>query len=456
VPAQWAIPREAESSKTVTKHLVSKVFTPTTPAKLSFVERDAINDRLVDALTTPGKQVVVFGHSGSGKTTLLRYKLEQLYEGEITTRCTNSMTFDSIVLDAFDQLGAFYTVERSGSSTKKIGAEFKIEYQSIKAGMSRSVEVSKKETEKLILPPQLTAPTLARFLGVAGLCWVLEDFHKIAPSEKSKLAQMMKVFMDTAGEYPEVRTVAIGAVGTARQVIECDPEMRNRVAEIEVPLMTDDELREIICRGEDLLNVTFPAKVKIAIVKYSNGLASICHQICLNSCRAAGVFETCDETLKIDETHVEKGIVGYLEDASDTLKSTFDKALRVKKKGKFDNTRLIIKALVALGEDGATHADLLAEVKKTASTYSASNLNHFLTDLQKPDRGGVVRYDAASGRYSFSDPIYNVYARILFRDNSGHNPDYGDLLAELLSQMQILFEAGPTGGRRIRVLERRR
>ena len=47
------------------------VFTPTTPAKFAFVERQALNDQLVDALRTPGKQVVVYGPSGSGKTTLL-------------------------------------------------------------------------------------------------------------------------------------------------------------------------------------------------------------------------------------------------------------------------------------------------------------------------------------------------------------------------------------------------
>ena len=47
------------------------VFTPTKPAILTFVEGEYLNAQLVDALRTPGKQLVVYGHSGSGKTTLL-------------------------------------------------------------------------------------------------------------------------------------------------------------------------------------------------------------------------------------------------------------------------------------------------------------------------------------------------------------------------------------------------
>jgi ABC-type transport system involved in cytochrome bd biosynthesis fused ATPase/permease subunit len=53
---------------------VFEVFTPTTQARVNFVERDTVNDRLVDALRTPGKQIVMYGDSGSGKSTLLQRK----------------------------------------------------------------------------------------------------------------------------------------------------------------------------------------------------------------------------------------------------------------------------------------------------------------------------------------------------------------------------------------------
>jgi hypothetical protein len=48
----------------VEKIKITDVFTPTTPAKYAFVERQGLNDQLVEALMTPGKQVVVYGPRG--------------------------------------------------------------------------------------------------------------------------------------------------------------------------------------------------------------------------------------------------------------------------------------------------------------------------------------------------------------------------------------------------------
>lgn len=78
------------------------------------------------------------------------------------------------------------------------------------------------------------------------MCWVIEDFHKVEESEKMKLSQAMKIFMDCGTDYPELKIIALGAAQTARQVVEYDDEMRNRISEIEVLLMEDDEIHQII------------------------------------------------------------------------------------------------------------------------------------------------------------------------------------------------------------------
>src|SRR6202008_4049587 len=117
----------------------------------------------------------------------------------------------------------------------------------------------------------------------------IEDFHKIAPEHKTQLAQTMKVFMDLAQSYDALRIVAIGAVDTAREVVQADAEMRHRLAEIPVPLMEPDELRHIILKGESRPNFSLPDEVKEGIVRYASGLASVCHQLCLNICRSAQI-----------------------------------------------------------------------------------------------------------------------------------------------------------------------
>ena len=46
------------------KVCTTDVFTPGKPAQLTFVERQELNAQLVDALRTPGKQIVVYAPSG--------------------------------------------------------------------------------------------------------------------------------------------------------------------------------------------------------------------------------------------------------------------------------------------------------------------------------------------------------------------------------------------------------
>jgi hypothetical protein len=252
----------------------TSVFTPTTPARATFVERQALNEQLVDALRTPGKQVIVYGPSGSGKTTLLVNKLEQLYPDHITSRCTAGETFESLLLGAFDSLNVYYSSGASLSRGRSISAKLEQDYFNIKSAIEAASSVTENTNILRLLPPQLTPQRLAEFCGAAECCWLLEDFHKVPATEKAKLAQIMKVFVDSAAEFPDVKIVAIGAVGSAREVIQYDQEMRNRIAEIAVPLMSESELRNIIDKGETLLNVDF-SEVKSDIVDYSSGLAAV-------------------------------------------------------------------------------------------------------------------------------------------------------------------------------------
>jgi superfamily I DNA and RNA helicase len=101
-------------------YITTQVFTPTSPARLTFVERETINDQLVSALKIPGKQIVVYGYSGCGKTTVLTQKLEQLYKDHVTSHCTSTTTFEALLISAFEKLEHFYSSEQSQSAKRKL------------------------------------------------------------------------------------------------------------------------------------------------------------------------------------------------------------------------------------------------------------------------------------------------------------------------------------------------
>lgn len=391
-------------------HSVIDVFTPAKPARISFVEREAINTKLVNALQTPGKQMVIYGHSGSGKTTLLENKLCQLYENHLTTRCMSGMTFEQILRDAFDQLGQYYDATVKTKDSYSISGEIAGDYFGIRAKLGAASDVTSMVEKRPVLPPELTPQRLGRYIGAAKCCWVLEDFHKVSQDHGKKLSQIMKVFMDLANEWPTLKVVAIGAVDTARLVVQYDAEMSNRISEIEVPLMSSFEIREILAKSEDLLNISIDSVVKREITLLSNGLASVCHSLGLGLCRAKGVLETANNKVGIGEEELQKAIRDYIEDSSDSLKGVLDKALYRKRHGQFDNFRIVIEGLAKLPQEGGTKGDIYDAIRLYHHKYPQSNLVHCLKELQSEDRGEFVRYDQNSGRYSFSNPFYRAYA----------------------------------------------
>lgn len=420
--------------------LTRDVFTPTKPARIAFVERDLVNDKLVNSLTTPGKQIVVYGHSGTGKTTLLVNKLTQLYERHITTRCMKGLKFEQLILDAFDQLAPFYTQERQTTTKTSAGLDLTATYLMLQAKLTAQTSLDSSEKQTRMLPPQLTPQALGRFLGAQKACWVLEDFHKIDASEKEKLSQLMKVFMDLSDEYPELKIIALGAVDTARQVVDYDQEMRNRVAEIHVTLMTEQEIAAIIAKGEKALNVEFNPEIKKLVSRHSNGLASVCHHLCLNMCNAAGIVQTVDgPAFNLTREHCEHAVKTYFEEASDSIKSAFEKALKVRRKTQYANAQLILQAISALPEGGGARIEIHRRIQRSEPKYPEANLKYLLPKLCTPEYGGILRFESNSGLYSFSDPIYRAYALAQFHNGgipqmSGTQSEFERTLLRLLTE----------------------
>lgn len=463
---------------------VNDVFTPSSPARLTFIERELINRRIVRALKTKGTQIIVYGPSGSGKTTLLENKLFQTYEQHIKTSCMKGMTFEAVLMDAFDQLRIFFLEEGSSTRTKTIDASIKSNFQVIDTQLKMSESDVSSNKSKRLLPPQLTAQNLARFMGEAGYCWILDDFHKVKKDDKEELSQLMKVFMDMSIHYPELKVVCVGAVNTARQVVQYDHEMKERVAEIKVPLMEEAEITEIIRKGFSLLNVEIAYEAIYSdIYHYSNGLASICHKLCQLICEGMDIEQTLDLTAKnkntmwiqpvekideafsvdyfddLDSDVVEQKVANernnltgcsqmtgekvtfeyltyavqeYLDSTSDTIKQAFDKAFQI------TNASIILEALSECGEEGESIDDLIQLANSMDLVIEPEGLKSLLGKLVCESGGSILTHNTDSHLYNFSSPFLMTFARNLFEHG-----DYRQKMSkgELFNMMNSAFNS---------------
>lgn len=402
--------------------VLDDVYTPACPAKENFVNRAKLTKLIKKNLRMPGKQLVIYGHTGSGKTSILDHTLYEVYPNSIKSNCMSDSTFESIILDAFDQLEHTYIAEKVVSNKAQgridIGATIKV----IRAQISGRYEKSQQTKEVRALPPQLTGSGLADLLGSAGLCWVIEDFHKVEPEHKIKLSQLMKVFMDKSKSFDKLKVIAVGAVNTARQVVQYDNEMTHRVAEIKVPLMSDIEIRELVLNGEELLKIQFDDEVVKEVIKYSNGVAAVAHDLCHAMCTYEGIDEVYhyDEMHTIDErqdyveitmTHFNQAVLSYLEEQSDTMKSSFDKALTNQ------DADAILYAISQSSESGLSPKEVESVLKEHNIKYFTKNFESLATSLVDSQNGAVLRYEPDSNKYCFRDPFYHSFARMFFKQS---------------------------------------
>ncbi|PTO74693.1 ATP-binding protein [Vibrio splendidus] len=394
---------------------VNDVFTPASPAKVNFIERKLINTRIVRALQTKGKQVVIYGHSGSGKTSLIENKLKQVYSSHIKTNCMKGMTFESVMLDAFDQLCPYYLDESVEAEKNSVKGGIVANIKLIKVQLSGSSESSAQTKTKRVLPPQLTGSSLAKMIGEAGLCWVLEDFHKIKESDKEQLSQLMKVFMDHSDLYPDLKIIAVGAVNTARQVVQYDSEMRRRVSELKVPLMTEAEIHKIIEQGCNLLNITVDDDIYDEVWEHSNGVASICHQLCQLMCESEGLNETNTLGRKddyvLDFSHMKYAQREYLEIESDTIKCAFDNAFKVK------NSQEVLYIMAKMDTYDSDISKIYSASVHNEYSLKEPQIIKTLDSLCNEEFGELLKFDEDSHNYSFSDPFYKTFAQFLINES---------------------------------------
>jgi energy-coupling factor transporter ATP-binding protein EcfA2 len=396
-------------------YLVDDVFTPASPATVSYVQRKIVGERFIDALKVKGKQIVVFGHTGNGKTTLIQHVLKSEKQFFITGNCSATTTFSEVVEQGLRDLEETAIVETEVKETHSTEAGISGSIKSISFLRKTNNSSEQKLKKQAVAPKKAGLLTLCHSLGSRGGCWVVEDFHKLPSTEKKFLSQSMKLIMDLGQNYPKFKTIVIGAVATARDVIENDPEMTNRVAEISVPLMTDEELEELIKQGELALNIEFPTDVKQRFVKFSNGVAAVCHSLCLAFCKENGIEQTQQTKIFLTNDRYQKAIERFMNDCSDSLKGRFEAAFKIRRKGRFENAQLILTALAKLDADGADRYELYDKIIEHHPRYPKSNLNLYLDKLQTSEMGNLIRNNTSSGKYRFSEPVQRAYMQALLQ-----------------------------------------
>ncbi len=384
---------------------LKEIFTPNTIAKLAYVRRGEIEENLLSNITIPGKQIILYGHSGSGKTTLIRKMLYDKKINFVQVHCSSNTTINDIILDTFDNLDRFYIAEKNSNKSYTITGSLKSEYKSIVSEISATKESSFGETMVRILPPRLTSQKLAKFLGEIDAVWIIEDFHKVPDEEKKKIADILKIFIDAANDYPNVKIICIGAVGSARELINLDSNLYPRITELHVPLLSGQEIKEIINQGCKLLNISMSDNLIEKISYYSNRLASLTHQMCYDICDSNKIYKQQYKHKRIGDRYFKSAIESYVNKNSDTLKGIYDSCV------KRQLAWYILKTFVKIEKDYIRFSEIQNRVCQKQRSYTDEEIMKELEELSSATVN-IIRYDNNSDSYSISTPFWGAFLKM--------------------------------------------
>ena len=276
-------------------HLTADVFGVSRDVPISYVERDHVDDKLIENLTRD-KHVIIFGSSKQGKTCLRRHCLED--DDYILVQCQN--TWDISKLSESILKGAGYEVEVSSSRTmegkSKLHVKAKASFSLF--GVGTGVEggsegergtKEEKTTEPLELDPSdpndlvraLKQIEFSKFI-------VLEDFHYLPQETQEHFAFALK----TVHESSKITFLIVAVWREENRLIVHNGDLAGRVISVDADAWSADDLMKVFEAGEALLNVQFPAAFKAELIKTALNSVYIVQECCYKACKKHGINET--------------------------------------------------------------------------------------------------------------------------------------------------------------------
>jgi hypothetical protein len=190
--------------------------------------------------------------------------------------------------------------------------------------------------------------------------------------------------------------------------------------------MPDEELDEILRKGEALLGLEFDADCRTNIIRYSDGFPYYTHLHALHSSRKAlrdedlhtldtSRSKSRDKERRVGLSHFFAGLDTILEDADLTLRRGYDDA--VETTGKVKVRKSIMQAVARMEKQEVTFREIKAEFQQIHPQYKTPDeinfINPYLSALVNDKKvlqsRGLPK--SADRTYRFANPLMRAYVR---------------------------------------------
>ncbi|WP_448501114.1 ATP-binding protein [Sphingomonas sp.] len=340
-------------------------YTPSRPVvtPAMFAGRTKLLRNLIRSIEDQQLHVVLFGARGIGKTSTLHILSRIAEEARYVVRytsCGEETDFDTLFRAVFEEIPLLFHENYEPTADE------------IEEGLTFS---------SLIGDAPLTAAQvsdiLAKISGTRVLV-ILDEFDRAnAPHFRRSIAELIKNLSDRACR---VQLVVAGVASNLNELIEHIPSIRRNILGLPLPVMNDEEVRELLRNGEQASGLSFTSAAADALCRVAYGLPYLASLIAQH----AGIAALDRKQLVIDVRDVDAAIEQAFEEVE----------LR---------TSLVTRHAI----DQAVAAGLESDLDRLAQVALASG-GRIVGDAGLPPASVI---DGLGSRYGLIEPIQGDPAR---------------------------------------------
>lgn len=380
-----------EDNRRISASRINEAFDPMHPISSElFCGRNKQVKQIYEAIMSNQGHVVLFGDRGVGKTSLAQYcgtlVSKRAYNVHYIS-CSAGDSFASIVKMVFSKLGII--IEKTETTS---------------TGMSIVYVNGTKKTQTTSRIELDTASEVANALRTKEGIIVIDEFDTLAKvEEKGKFAQLMKLLSD---DKTNLHLLIVGISHDVEELLGGHASAVRSLTQVFIPRMYDDELYDIIQKGEERTHLIFDDEVKEKIVKMSLGFPYYTHSLAYESAKVAVLEER--KTITLNDLEVGKKEAINKIDLS--LKTQYKNSIGI-------NEALLKKQLLycaaIIGNEGSFSMKQWTEKYQQVFGKKIENVTISSQMQQVINKGSVLLKNVKKGQYIFTNSLMPSYINIL-------------------------------------------